>query len=277
MNASALPANLKANPRLDRWVRFEANETVTVRSGKVELGQGIVTAMAQIAAEELDVALERLVLVPCDTSVSPEEAYTAGSQSIELGGAALRMACAEVRQLFIAAAARAFEVEPSELRIHDGVIELPGTDRRTSYWALAASVDLARDASGTATAKDARERHVVGQSVRRRDLPPKISGSAFIHDIELAGMVHGRVLRPPSYSARLESFDAAAVRALPGVCAVFVSGSFVGLCTEREEQAVKALEVARRAARWRPGTELPEPVEIRELLPRLPSERSVID
>ena len=94
MSAPALPTSLKTNPRLEQWVRFEADGTVTVFSGKVELGQGIVTAIAQIAAEELDVPLERLAIVAGDTARAPDEWYTAGSQSIEVGGAAMRLACA---------------------------------------------------------------------------------------------------------------------------------------------------------------------------------------
>ena len=101
-----LPQSLKTTPRLDRWVCFNADRTVTVFSGKVELGQGIETAIAQIAADELDVSLERLALVAGDTTQSPDEWYTAGSQSIEVGGLSMRLVCAEVRRLFLEAAAR---------------------------------------------------------------------------------------------------------------------------------------------------------------------------
>ena len=95
MTQATLPQSLQTTPRLDRWVRFNPDRTVTVFSGKVELGQGIETAIAQIAADELDVSLERLSLVAGDTTQSPDEWYTAGSQSIEVGGMAMRLACAE--------------------------------------------------------------------------------------------------------------------------------------------------------------------------------------
>src|SRR5580765_8526103 len=121
-----LPANLKANPRLDRWVRIEPPGTVRVFSGKVELGQGVVTAMAQIAAEELDVAPARVLMVAGDTSASPDEWYTAGSLSMEQGGSAMRAACAEVRQLFVETAARKLEVSAADLEVRDGVICVPG-------------------------------------------------------------------------------------------------------------------------------------------------------
>jgi CO/xanthine dehydrogenase Mo-binding subunit len=271
-----LPQSLKTNPRLDRWIRFNDDRTVTVFSGKVELGQGIETAIAQIAADELDVSLERLSLVAGDTTQSPDEWYTAGSQSIEVGGMAMRLACAEVRSLFLEAAARELEVNAAELGIRDGTIEVAGTDLRTSYWDLASRVDLARDATGAVAPKEAGQHRIVGRSAPRRDLRGKIAGEAYVHDLELPGMVFGRVLRPPSYSARLVAFDADAIRAMPGVVAVMVSGNFVALCAEREEQAVSALRAARQGASWQEASLLPAVAEAREFLPTMPSVRSIV-
>jgi CO/xanthine dehydrogenase Mo-binding subunit len=271
-----LPTSLKTTPRLDRWVRFNADRTVTVFSGKVELGQGIETAIAQIAADELDVPLERLSLVAGDTTQSPDEWYTAGSQSIEVGGMAMRLACAEVRSLFLEAAARELEVNVAELDIRDGTIEVAGTDLRTSYWDLATRVDLARDATGAAAPKAPGRHGIVGKSAPRRDIRAKVTGAAYVHDLELPGMVFGRVLRPPSYSARLAAFDADAIRALPGVVAVMVSGEFIAICAEREEQVVSALGAARRAASWREEPRLPSSSEVLEFLPALPSVRSLV-
>src|SRR5690349_11421736 len=189
-----LPANLKANPRLDRWVRIEPPGTVRVFSGKVELGQGTVTAMAQLAAEELDVEPRRIVMVAGDTSASPDEWFTAGSLSMEQGGAAMRAACAEVRKLFVEAAARKLEVDAADLEVADGAIRVPGTDLRTSYWDLAGDVDLAREASGAGIPKKADQYRIVGKSLPRLDLQAKLSGAAYVHDMELPGMLHGRVL-----------------------------------------------------------------------------------
>jgi len=274
--AAALPPLLADNPRLDRWVRIEPPGTVRVFSGKVELGQGVVTAMAQIAAEELDVEARRIVIVAGDTSVSPDEWYTAGSLSMEQGGAAMRAACAEVRRLFVEAAARRLEVSAADLEVSDGAIRVPGTDLRTSYWELAAEVSLSRDATGTASPKRADRFKVVGQSMPRLDLPAKLTGAAYVHDMELPGMVHGRVLRPPTYGARLESIDMEKIRKLPGVVSVTVDGSFVGVCATREEQAVKAVDVARTASRWSDGFPLPGENESASLLKRLLSSRSVV-
>ena len=276
MNPPSLPLSLKTTPRLDRWVRFNADRTVTVFSGKVELGQGIETTISQIAAEELDVPLERLALIAGDTTLTPNEGYTSGSQSIEVGGSAMRLACAEVRKLFLDAAAREFEVGVQDLRVHAGIIEVPGTDLRTSYWELAPRVDLGRDVTGTAAPKPPAQYTIMGKSAPRRDIRAKLSGAAYVHDMELPGMVFARVRRPPSYRAKLKRFDAAAVKVLPGVVAVVVSGDFIGVCAEREEQAIAALQAARGAAVWEERAGLPETTEVREFLPRLPSVRNVV-
>ena len=260
-----LPANLKANPRLDRWVRIKPPGAVRIFSGKVELGQGTVTAMAQIAAEELDVEARRIVMVAGDTSASPDEWYTAGSLSMEQGGAAMRAACAEVRKLFVEAAARKLEVNAADLEVRDGSIRVPGTDLRTSYWDLAGEVSLAREAVGGVALKKSDKFTVVGKSMPRLDLPAKLSGAAYVHDLELPGMLHARVLRPPTYGARLESIDMEKIRKLPGVVSVTVDGSFVGLCAAREEQAVKAIEAARSVARWSKGPALPAVVDLTKL------------
>jgi CO/xanthine dehydrogenase Mo-binding subunit len=271
MSVPVLPLSLKNNPRLAQWVRFETDGTATVFSGKVELGQGIVTAIAQIAAEELELPLDKLAIVAGDTTRAPDEWYTAGSQSIEVGGAAMRLACAEVRHLFLEAAARRFEVGAAELRIRDGIIEVPGTDLRTSYWELAPEVSLARDATGSIAPRPVAQHRIVGQSTARRDIPRKLAGAAFVHDMELPGMLHARVVRPRAFGARLEALDESAVRALPGVTHVVRSGSFVAVVARREEQAVKAAEKATALARWREAPALPAQQEITAFLQSLPS------
>jgi CO/xanthine dehydrogenase Mo-binding subunit len=275
MSTANLPLSLRTNPRLDRWVRFNSDGTVTVFSGKVEFGQGIVTAIAQIAAEELGVEPAQLSIISGDTTISPDEWYTAGSQSIEVGGAAMRLVCAEVRQLFVEAAAKELEVSPEELRVRGGTMEVPGTDLRRTYWQLAGRVGLDREVSGRAQPKVPAEHALVGTSAPRRDLPAKITGAAYVHDMTLPGMVYARVVRPPRYDARLVSLDEAALRALPGVVAVVRSGNFLAVAAEREEQAVKALEAAQRAAKW-DAPRLPQPDEMVPFLMRLPAQSTTV-
>jgi CO/xanthine dehydrogenase Mo-binding subunit len=187
----------------------------------------------------------------------------------------MRLACAEVRLIFVEAAAKRFEVSPAELRVRDGAIEMPGTDLKTSYWDLAADVDLAVEASGRAAPKPAAQYGIVGKNAARRDIAAKVTGAAYVQDMELPGMVYGRVMRPPAQGATLLSLDAASLRALPGVVHVLVSGSFVAIAAEREEQVLKALEAARLAAKWSAAPKLPAPGEITAVLPALPSTRTI--
>src|ERR1700726_5170400 len=118
----SLPPLLAANPRLDQWVGFPSAGRVAVSTGRVEIGQGVLTAMLQIAADELDVAPERILLQTGDTDLTPNEGYTAGSQSIQFGGVALRLACAEVRASFLAHAAASFGYSPTDLAVREGAI-----------------------------------------------------------------------------------------------------------------------------------------------------------
>ena len=121
-----LPAGLADNPRLDQWVAFPSPGRVMVRTGKVEIGQGVLTALRQIAAEELDVAPERITLQSGDTELTPNEGYTSGSQSIQFGGVALRLACAEVRLLILEHAAATLGDPPDDLGVRDGAITCRG-------------------------------------------------------------------------------------------------------------------------------------------------------
>src|SRR6516162_11237400 len=211
MNAQpTLPPLLAANPRLDQWVRFPSPGRVEVSTGRVEIGQGVLTAMLQIAAEELDVSPERIVLQTGDTDLTPNEGYTAGSQSIQFGGVALRLACAEVRALFLDHAAASHGYSRGDLAVRDGAITRRGEPTGLDYWTLAAAVDLRRDATGRSPTKNVSYYRVVGQNAPRLDLPDKVfGGSAFIHDMMLAGMVHARVVRQPRRGATIAKIDEA--------------------------------------------------------------------
>src|ERR1700758_4110479 len=143
MSASpTLPPLLAANPRLDQWVRFPSPGHVTVSTGRVEIGQGVLTAMLQIAADELEVAAERIVLETGDTDLTPNEGYTAGSQSIQFGGVALRLACAEGRSPVLDPAAAASGHSRADLAVRDGAVIHRGIPTGHDYWSLAGAVDL---------------------------------------------------------------------------------------------------------------------------------------
>jgi nicotinate dehydrogenase subunit B len=274
--ARRLPPTLAANPRLDRWIAFHGDGTVLVRTGKVEIGQGIVSAMAQIAAEELDVEYSRIRMAPADTIDGPNEGSTSGSRSVEEGGGALRQACAEVRDLLLQAAAGRLDASLESLVVEDGTVRARGGGPPVTYWELAPGIDLSREATGQVRPKERDDLRIVGRALARLDIPGKVRGAAFLHDIELPGMLHGRVARPPSYRARLLAFDPAAARALPGVRTVVREGRFIGLVADREEQAVRALRVLARAARWEEHETLPEEHALGDWLKAQPADEEVL-
>jgi nicotinate dehydrogenase subunit B len=240
-----LPGPLNDNPNLDRWVAFPSPGKVTVLTGRVELGQGVLTAMAQIAADELDIGMERITVRSGDTEKAPNEGYTAGSQSIQFGGVAMRQACAEVRALFLDQAAKVLGCNTRELSISDGRIYRNGASTGQDYWTLAGAVDLSRKATGAAVHKPVTELKNVGASRARVDLPAKIfGGSIFIHDMEIEGMVHARVVRQPNRGATIASINEDAIRrAAKGPIEFIRDGNFLAIVGD-EETTVEAASVA---------------------------------
>jgi nicotinate dehydrogenase subunit B len=245
-----LPGSLNGNRLLSAWLRVNPNGTVTVFTGKVEFGQGIASALAQLAADELDVSYQRINMVTADTSRTPDEGFTAGSQSIEQSGTAIRFACAEARQILLAAAAARLGVEPGNLTVADGTISAPG-GKQSTYWAVTTDAMLRREATAQAKPKAAGEFKLIGQNLARRDVPAKFTGgAAYLQDLRLPGMVHARIGRPPVPRAELLSLDTAALKAMPGVMEVVRNGSFVAVVCEREEQAINARLALRELAAW---------------------------
>ncbi len=251
-SATALPPILQENPRLDQWVRFSEPGRVTVSTGRVEIGQGVLTAMRQIAADELDVHPERIVLQTGDTTLTPNEGYTAGSQSIQFGGVALRLACAEVRSLFLDHATSRFGLPRSELTVSDGAITRQGQATGHDYWSLADGIDLARPATGSAPIKPVGEYEVIGGNLSRVDLAGKIFGApVFLHDMVVDGMVHARVLRQPRRGASIAAIDEAAIRrAAKGAVEIVRDGNFVAIVGTDETVVEAAAATAPSRIVW---------------------------
>jgi nicotinate dehydrogenase subunit B len=274
--AVSLPGSLANNRMLEAWLRINADGSATIFAGKVELGQGILTALQQIAAEELDLPLALVEMVSGDTARTPDEGWTSGSQSIEYGGTAIRLVCAEARALLLDQAAKRLNAAADTLSVADGVVSAPDGSK-VGYGELAAAVDLHREATAKVAPKPPARYTIVGRSVARHDIPAKVTGgAAYVQDIRLPGMVHGRVVRPPRYGAKLASIDEAAIRALPGVFAVVHDGSFLGVVAEREEQAIKARTALIGSAKWIGGTEMPDPARLYDYLMALPTQSSVV-
>ena len=276
--APPAPASLRAHPRLNQWLDLHADGTVTVRTGKVELGQGIRTALAQIVAHELEIDVSRIRMQPVNTTDSPNEGVTAGSMSVAESGAALRWVSAEVRALFLDRAAQRLGLGAesiARLQVCDGRIGLPGSEAATSYWALADAALLDRPFSGQARPRPVDQHH---PPARRLDLPAKLLGQpSFIHDMELPGLLHGAVASPPSPRARLVAVDLRAVQAWPEVVAVVRDGSFLGVVARTEAAAARALDRFQADATWQATEDLPDMHAMAAHLQAAPLETSVVE
>jgi nicotinate dehydrogenase subunit B len=271
-----LPLSLQANPRLADWLSILPSGVVEVRSGKVELGQGVLTALAQIAAEELDVDVARIRMTAAATGTSPDEGYTAGSLSIQNSGAALRQASAEAREIYLSVAAAYWQVSADSLEVDDGMIAAPD-GRTTTYWDLADDLLLDRPVTGETEPKPTSSYHVVGASVPRIDLPDKLAARPrYAHDLAFAGMLFGRIVRPPSRGARLLDVDTAPTRALAGVTAVIRDGNFLGVIAEREEVALAAADRLRADATWHQHPTLLDEDDLAGFLTSAPAETSIL-
>jgi nicotinate dehydrogenase subunit B len=252
-----LPGSLNTNRMLDGWLRINPNGSVTVFTGKVELGQGILTALCQIVTDELDVDYKRIEIISGDTALTPNEGVTSGSLSMQDGGTALRFAAAEARDILLQLAAGKLGSPAAELRVNDGTVTAPNGARAT-YWELTSAGVFGREATARIKPKPANQHRVIGQDTPRRDIPAKVTGgAAYVQDMRLPGMLFGRVVRPASPRARLVSVDEAAARKMPGVVTVLRDGSFLAVAAGREEQAIAAMYALKRSAKWEEKADLP--------------------
>jgi CO/xanthine dehydrogenase Mo-binding subunit len=252
--SAELPASLVRNPELDRWLAIDAEATVTVRTGKVELGQGILTALTLIVADELGVEPSRVNMATTVTGIAPNELVTAGSMSIEQSGAALRQASAWARRILLSQAASVLDAEVTTLDIVDGIISAPGANQTVSIWELQGGRPFGVTIDALTSERSPIGHRWVGRGMQRIDLEPKLRGAGvFVQDLELDGQCHARVVRPPGPNHRLERFDRSRIDHEPGLLAVVVDGSFLAVVAESEYHAIRLAERAGDAAHWRPG------------------------
>jgi nicotinate dehydrogenase subunit B len=272
-----LPGSLPQSPMLDSWIRIEASGPITVFTGKAELGQGVRTALLQIAAEELCVEPGAITLVTADTGRTPNEGFTAGSQSMQFSGTAIRHAAAQIREILLAEAAERLGVGPEQLAVADGSIRAPDGSS-LAYGALIRDGMLHVNAVPTTRLLDWTKYRIVGQNLPRIDIPGKVTGApAYIQDLVLPGMAHARIVRPPSYAAKLIGFDSDRVKAMPGVVDIIRNGNFLAVVAEGEFQAVKAMRAIDASARWAESATLPRQDDLPAMLRALPSQDGIVD
>jgi nicotinate dehydrogenase subunit B len=276
------PAASGEEAAFETFITISADGTVTAFNGHVDLGTGIRTALGQIVAEELDVSFARVVVVLGDTSRVPNQGATIASETIQITAVPLRKAAAQARHFLLARAGEKLELAASELTIEDGLIR--GRDNRSvSYGELIAGETIRLELADDVAVKSVDAYTIVGQSVPRVDLPAKATGElVYVHDVRVPGMLHGRVVRPPYAGVDAGDFvgtsliavDETSVRDIPGLVAVVRIGDFVGVVTEREENAVKA--AAQLKVSWKPTPTLPDLKELETALRANPSTPRVL-
>jgi nicotinate dehydrogenase subunit B len=268
--------SLKQTPLLDSWVRISAAGKITIFTGKVEFGQGLKTALIQIAADALDVGPGQIELVTADTALTPNEGFTAGSHSMQDSGTAILNAASEVRAMLAEAAAGRLGTSADTLHAGNGVFTAPD-GRQIGYGELIQTVSLHQQARPGTGLKGSAGHKVMGSSLARVDIPPKVTGGvAYVQDLRLPGMVHARVIRPPSYGARLRSVDTADVERMPGVIRVMRNGNYLAVIADGEYQAIRAMRAVDRRAVWEERQTLADDTTMASFLQRAPAKEFVV-
>ncbi|MGE8401107.1 MAG: molybdopterin cofactor-binding domain-containing protein [Delftia tsuruhatensis] len=249
--------------RVSSFIAIGADGSVTAYHGHVDLGTGIRTSLAQLVADELDVEFERITMVLGHTGRTPNQGPTIASNTIQVDAIPMRKAAAQVRQLLLGLAAEKLQQPVSALTTSKGAVVAKG-GRRIGYGELAQGQDL-----NIAMDKEVPLRtggfNYIGKSVQRVDIPAKVLGAlAYVHDVRVPGMLHGRVVRPPYGGAdasaplgsSLISVNEQSVAHLPGIVKVVVQGDFVGIVAEREEQAIAAMR--QLEVKWKDWAGVPD-------------------
>ena len=247
-----------AKDRVESFVAVNADGSVTVHVGKVDLGTGTRTALAQMAADELDVAFDKVAMVMGDTATTPDQWLTGANLTIAQGGTEMRRACATARAALVERAAAKLGVPAADLVTVDGAVHLkanPG--QRITYAALVDGQPLALKVDDKAPLKKAADYRVVGQSIRRVDIPAKLTGEfPYMQDFRLPGMLHARVLRPDDLGASLLSFDDSAAKKVAGFVRTVRKGDFLAVVSRTEWGAIKAQRAMK--VQWGVGIGLPD-------------------
>lgn len=274
--APNLPGSLKSYPFLDSWIQIDDQGAATVFTGKAELGQGIRTALIQVAAEELDIGPSSVHLVTVDTLRTPDEGLTAGSHSMQDSGTAIRNAAANVRMLLLQQAAIRFGTQLEELHTDGKGSVLTKDGQRLAYGDIAGALELHIQAVADAPLRRTSEFRTMGRNLPRVDIPAKTTGgAAFIQDMRLPGMLHARVLRGPSEGTRLQLPSTQEIEKLPGVVRFVRNGDFAAVMAEREWDAIKLMRSLQASSYLPPSKPFPNG-PVADTLKSLPARDIVI-
>jgi CO/xanthine dehydrogenase Mo-binding subunit len=254
MGGKAKPVALT---EVDSFLAVGKDGSVTMYTGKVDLGTGTRIALPQMVAEELDVALDKIKLVEGDTALTPDQGPTWGSLSIQIGGVQLRQAAATARKALIELAVQKLGMPSADLAVRNGVVFVKADpQRRVSYAELIGDKSFDLKVDKDAPLKNPKDHTIVGQPIPRPDVPGKVTGThTYMQDFRVPGMLHARVVRPPAMEAALQSVDESSLKGIKGA-RVVRQGSFLAVVAESEWAAVKAAKQLK--ATWSRWEGLPE-------------------
>ena len=247
-----LPRSLSRDPAINAWLQIQPDDTVKVFTGKMELGQGIRTAIAQVAAEELDLRMNQVEVKLAETGVTPDEGYTAGSGSMDNSAMSVRFAAAAARAKLLQLAATKFKTKTAELTMEAGVISWKRGGRKVRFAQLLNGKQITDKVTLPVLLKEKSKYSLVGHSIQRDDIIDMIQGKPiFVQDLRFPGMVHARIIRPLNYHATLTSFDEEALKKqFPSVLRTVIDGNFIGIITSDEYSAVQVQTAGQSFVRW---------------------------
>ncbi|MDT0689239.1 molybdopterin cofactor-binding domain-containing protein [Salegentibacter sp. F188] len=260
--------------RINAWLRVLEDGSVLVLTGKMELGQGIRIAVAQVAAEELNTNPDLVEVNLAETGVTANEGYTAGSRSIETSAMSIRNAAAAAREKILSLASEKWEIPQSELSLENGIIR--GGGQTMNLYELLEGRQLNEDIGEPSEIYGKTRRKYVGQPVPRKDISQMVRGNLeYVQDMRFPDMVHARIIRPSSYTSKLKNLDDSSLQDFPGFLKLVRIGSFVGVIAEEEFQAIQLSWKVNELAEWEAGNELPADVPLKKYLKTLDAEVEV--
>lgn len=266
-----LPGSLRRTPGINAWLEVLEDGRVRILCGKVEFGQGIRNAIRQVAADELFMDLDRVEVVLAETGLTPNEGYTAGSGSIQNSAMAVRHAAAAAREHLIQLSAVKLQVEADQLKVKNAYVLGASGRQKLSFAEVLEGRQIEGEVPLTLKLKPKAAYQYVGKPIPREDLGQMVNGAfQYIYDLDLAGMVHARVLRPQNYRSELLSFDEAVFKEeAEGVLATVRNGNFLGVITEREYQAEKAVKLLAKHTRWSKPAVFPRQQDLQDHIKKI--------
>ncbi|MBM3784443.1 MAG: xanthine dehydrogenase family protein molybdopterin-binding subunit [Acidobacteria bacterium] len=277
--AAGPPYPVIAPAQVDSWVAIASDGSVTGLTGKCDFGQGFGLVQKQLVAEELGVPFDRVRMIICDTAFTPDQGVSSGSLGHPANfsrNSGLRQALATARETLVRMASEQLNVPVDDLTVDNGmVISTRDASKRISYGTLIGNQRFAATVSNRAIPRDPETYKVLGRSIPREDIPFKVDGTfEYVHHVRVPGMLHGRVVRPPSPDAKVVSVDEASVSRLPGNVRVVVKGDFVGVVADGQWQAIRAAETLK--VNWSNVAPLPKFENIHEYVKAQPSRDNYI-